>query len=216
MDKPTSERSEDRTGYRSRELANEVEHRVRNHLAVIRSIIRRTGEATIDPDSFAHLQGRIDAYARVQSRIRFWGDDGGLDLALLIEDELLAQSMREGDELTIDGPDVSLTAKAAETIGLAVHELAMNAVKFGAVCVDGARVDVRWVVAENDTRLLLFTWSETGMALDEAPVRGDGFGMETLLQSLPYDLGAETAMEFRPEGVLFTMSVPLDRIEAPR
>lgn len=211
----TSRPNADRTQVLSRYLANEIEHRVRNNLAVIRSIIRRTAESTTDEEAFVHLQGRIDAYARVQSGLTFVDDRHGVDLALLVEDELLAHSMREGERLKIDGPDVALTANAAEAIGLALHELAMNAVKFGAICEDEARLEVRWSVETGDDGgVLLFTWSESGLALNKAPLRGDGFGMETLLRSLPYDLGAETKVDFRPEGLQFTMSVPLTRIAA--
>jgi len=214
--KLSSARDGEATGLQSRRIADEIEHRIRNHLAVVRSIIRRTAQSTSNPETFAHLQGRIDAYARLQEGLRFAGDEGVVDLSLLIEDELLAQSMREGDQLTIEGPDIALSAKAAEAIALAVHELAMNAVKFGGFCVEGAAVDVRWSVEQGDgDSLLLFSWTETGVQRGDEPVRGHGFGMETLLQSLPYDLGAETRVEWKPGGVEFTMSVPLDRVAAP-
>lgn len=212
-----SEHDEARVQARILHLTNEIEHRVRNNLAVIRSIIRRTGESYNESQAFAHLQGRVDAYARVQSTLRVAGDDyRGVDLAALIEDELLAQSIREGDDLAIGGPEIALTARAAEVIGLAAHELAMNSIKFGAFCVDGARIDISWdIVPGEDGGKLVLIWSETGLELDDAPVHGDGFGMEMLLQSLPYDLGAETRFDFRREGIRFTMSAPLDRIAAP-
>lgn len=205
-------RDEERNWDRHR-LADEVEHRIRNHLAVIRSVIRRTAESTTDSDAFAHLQGRIDCYARVQSKVRFAGRES-IDLALLIEDELLAQSML-GNHLTIEGPTVALSVRAAEVIGLAVHELAMNAVKFGAFCLQGAKVDVRWDIHQAQAEpMLQFSWTESGVPLDGAPVRGDGFGMETLLQSLPYDLGAEANVEWKPDGIEFRMTVPVERIAA--
>src|ERR1044072_1561807 len=139
-----SDRRDARFEAQIRQLTNEIEHRVRNNLAVIRSIIRRMGEGTSDTETFAHLQGRIDAISRVQSKLRFADDDArGVDLALLIEDELLAQSMHEGAQLTIEGPDIGLSGKTAEPFVLEIHELAMNAVKFGAFPVHEARVDVR-------------------------------------------------------------------------
>lgn len=208
-------RAEGRLRDGSRFLAEDIEHRIRNHLAVIRSIIRRTAENTIDSEAFAHLQARIDSYARVQSKVRFAGGEGSIDLALLIEDELLAQSMLEGDHLAIEGPDIALSVRAAEVLALAVHELAMNAVKFGAFGVKGARVDVRWDIQQVQAApMLQFRWTERGVPLDGAPARGDGFGMETLLQSLPYDLGAETRVQWNRDGIEFRMMVAVERIAA--
>src|SRR3569623_395822 len=202
---------------RVQRLPDEIEHRVRNNLAVLRSIIRRTAKSGSGAEAFDHLQGRIDAFARVQSKLRFAGDNyRGIDLALLVEDELLAQSIREGMQLTIEGPDVALSPRAAEAFGLAVNELAVNAIKFGAFSVPGASASVRWeILPEEAPRQLLLTWTESGVPMVEAPVRGDGFGMETLLQSLPYDLGGESEVDFTADGISFALFVPLDRIAVP-
>jgi len=209
--RPKGGGGDERLESRFRMLANDIEHRLRNNLAVIRSIIRRTAVTATDDQAIAHLQGRIDAYARVQSKLRFAGAaDQDIDLAALIQDELLAQTISEGPTLAIDGPDVALSQRAAETIALAVHELATNAIKFGAFSVRGGRVEISWRIrASDDGPRLWFIWSESGVPLDERPSRHDGFGMETLLRSLPYDLLAETDVDFRQDGVRFTLSAPL-------
>ena len=190
---------------RMRMLLAELQHRVRNTLGIIKSIARRTAEtsATVE-DYAAHLDGRIEAFARVQSALT--RDPGrGVDLAGLVEDELLAHATREGDRLRLRGPATLLKARAAESISLAVHELATNAVKHGALSIPDGRIDVSWV-SQDDA--LLFCWKEYGVEQLPARLDGHGFGMVLLLRSLPYDIEAETDVAFEPGGLRFTLRAP--------
>ena len=110
------------------QLHAELQHRVRNTLVVIRSIVRRTGESSETVEDFAtHLDGRIDAFSRVQLAVTR-NPLAGFDLAELISEELRACAAREGERYALRGPPVRLKAKAAEDIALAVHDLATNAV----------------------------------------------------------------------------------------
>lgn len=190
---------------RMRMLLAELQHRVRNTLGIIKSIARRTAETSLTVEDYAaHLDGRIEAFARVQSALT--RDPGrGVDLAGLVEDELLAHATREGDRLRLRGPATLLKARAAESISLAVHELATNAVKHGALSIPDGRIDVSWV-SEDDA--LLFCWKEYGVEQLPARLDGHGFGMELLLRSLPYDIEAETDVAFEPGGLRFTLRAP--------
>lgn len=191
-------------------LLAELQHRVRNTLAVMRSITRRTAETseTVD-DMVSHLQGRLDAFARVQAVVTR-NPESGLDLAALIEDEFLAHAAREGDRLKIVGPDIALRPRPAETLSLAIHELATNAVKYGALAAHDGRIAVEWKreMVDGSERLEL-VWEESGLDEPLAEPRRQGFGLELLQRTLPYDLRAETRIEFRPSGVRFAMSMPI-------
>lgn len=190
---------------RQQTLLAELQHRVRNSLGVIRSIVRRTAETSGSIESMTdHLVGRIEAFARVQAAVTR-NPAGGVDLTGLIEDELLAHATREGERLTIKGPNVTLGARAAESISLAIHELATNAVKHGALSGTDGRIAVDWQICEGRFSLC---WKESGVRGPAIAPEQSGFGLELLLRSLPYDLGAETAITFEPGGVRFTLSAP--------
>jgi PAS domain S-box-containing protein len=189
-----------------RMLLGELQHRVRNTLGVIRSIGRRTAERseTVE-DMWSHLEGRIDAFSRVQSVVTR-NPEVGLDLKGLIEDELRAHAAREGERVRLAGPDLLLKPRAAETLSLAIHELATNAVKYGALSAATGMLSVTW---RRELGRLELAWEEGGLdGLNLTPSRR-GFGMELLQRSLPYELDAETRIEFRPQGLRFTLSVPL-------
>jgi two-component system CheB/CheR fusion protein len=199
---------------RLRTLLAELQHRVRNTLAVVKSITQRTAESsdTVE-DMAAHLSGRIEAFARVQSVVTR-DPEAGVDLRSMLQDELLVHAAREGEGISIHGPDVALKPKAAESISLALHELTTNAVKHGALAnSDGGRIAVKWRLdgkAEGDS--LAFEWLElSGDGPVGRPAR-HGFGMELLTRFLPYDLGAKTNVEFRGDGVTFEMQLPLEHV----
>jgi PAS domain S-box-containing protein len=187
-------------------LLGELQHRVRNTLGVIRSIGRRTAESSADvEDMWSHLEGRIDAFSRVQAAVTR-KPDAGVDLASLIEDELRAHAAREGERLRVSGPDLALKPRTAETLSLAIHELATNAVKYGALGAPTGMLSVTW--RRELGRLELF-WEEGGLqGLSPTPAR-HGFGLELLQRTLPYELDAESRIEFRPQGLRFALSVPL-------
>jgi PAS domain S-box-containing protein len=191
-------------------LLAELQHRVRNTLAVMRSITRRTAESSESVDEMAsHLQGRLDAFARVQAVVTR-NPESGVDLAALIEDEFLAHAAREGEHLRIEGPDISLKPRPAETLSLAIHELATNSVKYGALAAGGGHIAVEWKreLVEGGERLELI-WEESGLSAPLEEPRRQGFGLELLQRTLPYDLRAETRVEFRSSGLRFAMLMPL-------
>jgi two-component system CheB/CheR fusion protein len=156
----------------------------------------------------SHFEGRLNAFSRVQSAVTR-SSGGAVDVKSLIEDELLAVAVRKGKQLKVDGPELCLKSKAAESLSLAIHELATNAVKYGALSALNGSLSVHWErIDEPEAARLHLEWLERG--LDTEPRRDrEGFGHEMLLRTLPYDLAAETSIEFTSDGMRFIMDLPL-------
>ncbi|GGB16622.1 hypothetical protein GCM10011380_02640 [Sphingomonas metalli] len=192
-------------------LVAELQHRVRNILTIVRSVFSRTIEAGGPLEEISdHFKGRLDALARTQVVVTN-SVSGLVDLENMIRDELLSVGVNEGPGVEIEGPDVALPARAAESLGLAIHELTTNAVKYGALKVPGARLTIRWTanLLYDGKKRLVLQWVEQGVpALPVKPSR-QGFGTELIEEALPYRLGAETALEFRGGGVRCTIAVVL-------
>jgi len=110
--------------------------------------------------------------------------------------------------VTIEGPELRLTAKAAETFGLAVHELATNAVKYGAFSRQGGKLDVRWSVHGSKHQKLRFEWTETVPGGTKSPNRR-GFGTELIERMLEYEMGAKSELDYKSSGLVCTIEVPL-------
>ncbi|WP_262266001.1 GAF domain-containing protein [Microvirga yunnanensis] len=193
----------------ARLLLAELQHRVRNTLAVIRSIAHQTAETSETVEDYAmHLEGRIDAFARVQAAVTR-DPSAGIDLAALVAEELLTCAAREGKQFSLTGPKVRLQPKAAETVGLAIHELATNAVKYGALASPKGHVMVAWCLEdrEGDQRLKI-EWTETGVPIVSLAPRRGGFGTELLTQTLPYQLRGAATLTFKPGGLECIMELP--------
>jgi PAS domain S-box-containing protein len=192
-------------------LVAELQHRVRNILTVVRSVFGRTIEAGGELEDIAnHFRGRLDALARTQVVVTQTAA-GDVDLEDLIREELLSVGVSDGEEVTISGPEVRLPPRIAETIGLAIHELTTNAIKYGALQEKRGELRIEWSanLVEGGTRHLRIRWTEQGVpAIPLKPSRY-GFGMELIEEALPYRLGAETKLEFRGGGVRCTLSLPL-------
>lgn len=200
---------------RLRVLVAELQHRVRNILTVVRSVFTRTVEAGGESDSLSdHFRGRLDALARTQVIVTQTAA-GTADLENLIRDELMSVGVRDGAHVRIAGPDVILNSRLAESLGLAIHELTTNALKYGALRGNGARLDIGWTVgpdADGRPRLDL-QWEEQDVPAIALQPAHDGFGRELIEDALPYRLGAKTRLEFRGGGVRCSISVPLDGME---
>lgn len=192
-------------------LLAELRHRVRNTLGVIRAVARRSAESSETVEELAmHLDGRIAAFARVQAAVTR-DPMAGLDLETLAAETLLAASAREGDQISISGPLVQLVPKAAETIGLALHELVTNAVKYGALSRPSGHIALKWAIEgapEPGPPVLHLQWIETGVRLsDTAPAR-EGFGTELLTRTLAYELDAVIDRQFDRNGVRYSIRLP--------
>lgn len=203
---------------RQEEALRDMQRRMRNTLAGIRSIVRRTAATSVSLEAMdMHLQGRIAAFARVQMSITRAAGRRGVLLGELVSDELSAQRGRPGETVALEGPEIQLRPSAAELLGLAMHELACNAVKFGALMQPGGHVRVRWqrqaASAEQEADWLLLDWVESGCRLDPGHLGKPGFGTETLLQLLVCEFDARTYLHPTPSGMHFRLEAPLSRME---
>lgn len=196
---------------RQRLLLAELQHRVRNTLGVVRSIARRSAETSTNVEEYAaHLDGRLNAFARTQSMVTR-DPEGGIDLEYLVAEELLGYRSREGDVLRVSGPSIQFQPKAAETFALAIHELATNAIKYGALSQPGGRLEVSWRIDDAaDPARLIFDWRERGGPPVMPPQRR-GFGSELLERTLAFDLKGKTTLSFNGSGLHCTIVIPLNR-----
>jgi two-component sensor histidine kinase len=193
--------------------AAELIHRVRNILSVIRVIVRRTAERTKSVEEYAaQLEGRVSALARVQTAL-IASQGYSTDIGTVIDDQMVAHSIRE-NRVRAQGPRIPLKAKAAETLGLTVHELIENAIKFGALSAKDGRIDVTWWVEEDVLpRQLRLDWIESGVPVLAAAPRVRGFGHELIERTLPYELSAKASVDFQPGGFRCALAIPLiDRV----
>lgn len=191
----------------------DIQHRVSNCLAVIRSIFRRTAQASQDTDTLvSHFLGRLDAFSRIQSNVVLY-DAYGVALDELLLDEFMAHAMRTGERLSINGPSVRLKTRAAETLSLAIHELATNSVKFGALGNDDGHIDVHWASAKaaDGSETLRIQWVESGVPdIDPEPPHR-GFGTDMIENSMAFELGAETQIDFGSDGLRLQIDIPVTR-----
>jgi PAS domain S-box-containing protein len=191
-------------------LLAELQHRVRNTLGVVRSVARRTVRLSGSLEECAmHLDGRIEAFARVQAAVTR-NPSAGVDLAMLIADELLAVGAQEGEQVEqIQGPKIRLQPEAAETLALVLHELTTNAVKYGALSGRQGRLALAWgfEAVEGQCRLVLH-WTEKGVNLAGWTLTRRGFGMELIERAFSYELDGAATLEFTPDGLHCTIRLP--------
>jgi two-component system, chemotaxis family, CheB/CheR fusion protein len=196
---------------RQRLLLAELQHRVRNTLGVVRSIARRSAETSTSVEDYAsHLDGRLNAFARTQAMVTR-DPEGGVDLEYLVVEEMLGYNAREGEQLRVSGPPVRFQPKAAETFALAIHELATNAIKYGALSRPTGKVDVSWRLdTGGDPTELILDWKERGGPRVEPPQR-NGFGTELLEKTLAFELKGKTTLNYDPTGLHCTIEILLNR-----
>ena len=189
-------------------LLAELQHRVRNVLAMVASIVKR-GDAGISTHEFRdRLNGRIAAMARTQALLTR-GAGVGVALEHIVNDELIAQDAEES-RVDVAGPQISLSPKAAEVLTLAIHELATNAAKYGALLQPGGRIGVRWQLERRDERdWLALEWRESAVDNPPGEDRGRGFGTELITRRVPYELGGEGALELAADGLCCRIAFPL-------
>jgi PAS domain S-box-containing protein len=202
---------------RQRLLLAELQHRVRNILAVVRSLSARSVETSGSLEDFAsHFDGRLGALARTQSIFARTGEVA-VDLDELVRDELVSIGAGSSKQVKVSGPPVQLGQHAGETLALALHELATNAVKYGALARPAGKISVSWraFTTSAGPRLSL-EWRESGVPAIEAEPERMGFGRELIERGLPYELGAATSLAFEPGGVRAVIELPLNEGIATR
>lgn len=183
-------------------LINELNHRVKNTLAIVQAIAWQSfrGASRQARDAF---EGRLEALAAAHDVLTRQKWEAG-DIGQIIAVATAPHHAADG-RLSLEGPSVDLEPKTAVALGLAMHELGTNAVKYGALSRAGGRVEVRWTA--NDGRLRL-EWREIGGPPVKAP-RRKGFGARMLQHGLAGELGGEVRLDFHRDGLVCTVEAPL-------
>jgi two-component sensor histidine kinase len=194
---------------RQQVLLSELQHRTRNLLSLVQAIERQTVKSSRSLADFSpQFESRLAALSRVQG-VLARTDQGPIELEQIVRAELEAHGASEGVE--IEGPAVELAPNAAQALALALHELATNAVKYGALQKSG-RLEVVWELRENDgDRRVRLEWRESNVPLSGPPGR-KGYGRELIERALPYQLNAVTNFELAADGVRCSVEIPLERV----
>ncbi|WP_296596706.1 PAS domain S-box protein [Phenylobacterium sp.] len=182
-------------------LAREVDHRAKNALAVVEAVVSLTRaeskEAFVDA-----VRGRISALGRAHSLLAQNSWQGG-DIARIVAEETSSHG-REG-QIVVAGPSLTLQARAVQPLGLLLHELATNAVKYGALSAAGGQVEVSWSV--RDDGVLALEWIETG-GPDVAPPQSAGFGTTLMKQVVTRQLGGTLDLQWPRGGLRLVATLP--------
>lgn len=181
-------------------------HRLMNLIAIMRSILRRTQDNSHSLDEFtAHFEGRFSAIARYQG-VMAQGQGRSVDLEEIVRDELVTSQCLDTGRCTISGPLCYICDDSIEVVALAVHELATNAIKYGALSQPRGTLQLRWRLGADGA--LHFAWSEGGVSMVAGAQQVRGFGRQYVEEALAYQLGATTAFTYRPGGILCEMRLP--------
>jgi PAS domain S-box-containing protein len=189
-------------------LMREVDHRAKNALAVVQAALRLTPKH--DPASYARaVEGRVKALARAHTLLAA-GRWSGTGLQTLLEGELAPflhpGGEREAPRAELAGPPVVLPPRIAQALSMALHELATNATKYGALSVSGGRVAVRWAA---EAGMLRLSWTESGGPPVAAPPAARGFGSRVIEGTIADQLGGRVLREWPVEGLVCRIAVPL-------
>ncbi|RSV35853.1 PAS domain S-box protein [Sphingomonas sp. ABOLE] len=200
---------------RQQVLIAELQHRTRNLMGVVRSMADKTARASGDFDQFRGRFGdRLEALARVQGLLSRLNEHDRVTFDELIETELAAMGGNR-DGIRLEGPKgVRLRSSTVQTLALALHELATNAVKYGALGQAGGCLTVTWRMAQDAASgrpWLHIDWRETGVDMPPpaSGARGGGQGRELIERALPYQLGARTSYTLGADGVHCTILMPV-------
>jgi two-component system CheB/CheR fusion protein len=197
-----------RAAEQNQTLLSELQHRVRNVLAVVSAIVSRTGASAATVQEYRdNLMGRIGAFARTQSLLT--NARGRPDLETLIKSELMPHV--GGDrKLLLSGPPVLLHPQSAEVLALAIHELTTNAIKYGALSSAKGKVDVSWHTYDQEGKTWLrLEWQEDGVT-GATPEKPAGFGTELVTRRIPYELRGKADLEMTERGIRCVIEFPLE------
>ena len=182
-------------------LTREVDHRAKNALALAQSIVRLTRADSVK-EYAERVEGRINALARVHTILSLSSWQGA-EIGKLISEEMTPYA--SSGQVQSFGPEVGLQPRVAQTLALALHELLTNSAKYGALSTLSGRLSITWQTADDK---LALTWQESGgPQVCEPTFRG--FGTRGLMASIESQLGGEALFDWRPEGLVCRLLVPI-------
>ncbi len=195
---------------RTRLLLRELNHRVKNTLAMLQSLARQTLRQTSDPVEFMEaFAGRLQSLSEAHGLLsdHEWGV---IHLKMLLQKQILPYAMDYESQIEIHKDEVELGPDQAVGLGLVLHELATNARKYGALSVRSGKVVITArVVNEDSQRVLNMTWHEVGGPPVDPAAGRRGFGSVLIERSLDKVLGSSVHVEYLPKGVTAVVRMPL-------
>jgi PAS domain S-box-containing protein len=191
-------------------IMREMSHRSKNLLAVVQGMVRQAMASVPDMDTFERsFSERLQGLARSHDLLvgRNWQ---GASIAELVDAQLAIVKRTNAAQISVQGPDIVLVPEAAQSLGLALHELATNALKHGALSRDDGTIKVSWRTecVEGHSPHLIFCWTESSGVQQDRPERR-GFGHTVLEKVVPGSLGGSAKLDFTNAGVCWTLDVPI-------
>jgi PAS domain S-box-containing protein len=182
-------------------LTREVDHRAKNALALAQSIVRLTRGESLKAYMQA-VEGRISALARVHTILSLSSWQGA-EITKLVDEELAPYA--SGEQIAFSGSNIQLQPATAQTLAMALHELVTNSAKYGALSTLSGRLTIKWEV---EGEILQMLWEERNGPLVEKPA-SRGFGTRSVIASIESQLGGQAQFDWRSEGLICRLSVPL-------
>ena len=189
-------------------LINELNHRVKNTLAIVQGLAQQSLRGDVSPEAaFTRFEARLTALAAAHSLLTQsnW-DDAALDQ--VVHSAVEAATGEDSGRVAGAGPKVWVRPQTAVALSLALHELCTNALKYGALSQREGGVELNWTLSGAAPQILGLVWREHGGPEEVAP-RGKGFGRRLLEQGLARELGGSVRLQFEPSGVVCTIEAPL-------
>lgn len=183
-------------------LQSELSHRMKNTLAMVQAVVSQSLRNATDPkEASAMASARIQALARAQDVLT--ATDWAASRVAAIVEAAIEPLAGTGRRIAITGPDVELEARHALGLALAIHELATNAIKYGALCNDAGTVSISWSVS--DTNDFQFRWREQG-GPDVTPPNRRGFGSRLTERVVPGYFNGTAKVQFHASGVVYELN----------
>ena len=191
-------------------LIDELNHRVKNTLAILQAIAVQTFRSASKAER-EKFEGRLGALAEAHNLLskEKWQ---GSDLQDVVDRVLQPYLLNSPERMRMAGPPVPLSPRLAVVLSMIVHEIATNAAKYGALSNEAGTIALDWeVITENGKPMLRLIWAEAGGPLVTAPVQR-GFGSRLIERSARDQLGGEATVDFLPRGVVYTVSCTLEDV----
>lgn len=192
-------------------LINELNHRVKNTLAIVQGLAQQSfRDERVPPALRADFEARLAALAAAHSLLTRQNWESA-SLAAMLQSSIEATAGTDARRISLDGPDVPLAPQTAVAVAMAAHELATNALKHGGLSVPAGRVSVTWRVDDTgEGQRLQLEWRESG-GPPVAPPERRGFGTRMIERGLSAELRGSVRMSFDPAGLVCTIDAPLPR-----
>jgi two-component sensor histidine kinase len=190
-------------------LLREINHRSKNMLSIVSAIAHQT----VRDDNFLRpFVSRIMALAANQDLL-IKNEWKRVLLGELVQSQLSHLQPLIESRISVCGPPTLVSAAASQTLAMALHELATNAIKYGALSTANGRIDITWstTAAAGDGAQFTMTWQEKGGPLVTEPGRS-GFGATVLTRVTTTSLGADTSLDFAPSGLVWRLACPIGNV----